>query len=405
MTVSFYNSASYVDAKQYGIVADGTDQWAALTALMATLADGGADPDGAKVILPLGIIGLSQTLVIPNKVSVHGQGRRSTRLKALAGFATSTPVISLGALYDAGIVNGVAFDCYLQDLTVDANSIAGSIGVITAYGQEGSGLRGVLLTGFKGDGFKAVTPGAGFTAANLMFTDVEAYGASSSVNGMNFDGVGGANLVQRITCNGGAVSGIRFKNTALFGGSLHMEALTYGLYADGGNALCDIQGLTNPGLAVTHLFYCFGNRAVVHGLVKGAATNIVKDDVAGMTLTDAFLSSYGGDKHYVGHIIRQTYAVGFTAGVVAPDMQYPSYNRVNTLTQNVSVSAPLNPQIGMELTMRFVQDATGGRTVTWNSIYKGVTLAASGTASQRSIIKFFYDGTYWLQTGTSGWVS
>lgn len=36
---------------------------------------------------------------------------------------------------------------------------------------------------------------------------------------------------------------------------------------------------------------------------------------------------------------------------------------------------------------------------------RGQEGAASGTANQRAVIVFRYDGTYWYQVGTSGWVT
>lgn len=395
---TLYSSLSYVDAKQYGIVADGTDQYAALTALFATIADGGTDPDGCKVILPIGIIGLSQQLIVPDKVALIGQSKRSTIIKALTGFPVSTSVISLGPL-----AAGNAFDCYLQNMEVDANSIAGSNCVQTTRGQEGAGLRNVLLSNFKANGFYGYA--VGNNAANLMFVDIECLGASGSTNGILLDTVGGANLISRVTCNGGATSGIRIKSTMMVGSAFHFESLTNGLYCEGDNAACKVDGIIGAGTAVTQLVYISsGRRIIVSNIVLGTATNAVKDDGNGMTLTNTFVQEYGGTR-YFGNLINEFEAVGVSGGNLAIDMGYPDYKRCNTLTTAAAVQTPTNPLTGMRLTIRFVQDATGGRAVTWASVFKGVTLAASGTTDQRAVIEFFYDGTYWYQTGTSGWIT
>lgn len=389
---------SHVDAKQYGIVADGTDQLAAFNAMFDAIADGGTDPDGAKVYLPVGIIGLSATLTVPDKVALIGQGRRSTVLKALSGFAESTPVVSLGELS-----TGTAFDCYLQDLMVDANNVTGSIAVRTTRGQEGAGLRGVNLSNYKTNGFESAT--AGQSAANLYLVDIECYAGSGATNGILLDTVGGSNLIQRVTVNANATSGIRIKSTQIFGGSFHFEGLTNGLYVDGDNAVCNVHGITSAGTAVTNLVYISsGRRACVGGIVKGTATNALKDDGNGLTLTDTFIQDYGGAK-YIGTLIHEPNPVGSSSNAIALDMSYQAYKRVNTLTENTTVGAPTNGIAGMELSMFFTQDGTGGRTVAWNSVFKGVTLASSGTANQKAFIVFRFDGFNWYQVGVCAWVS
>lgn len=58
---------------------------------------------------------------------------------------------------------------------------------------------------------------------------------------------------------------------------------------------------------------------------------------------------------------------------------------------------------GMTMKMFFTQDATGGRNVNWDAAFKGVTLPLSGTANQKAVIVFEYDGSNWVQVSTSGW--
>jgi hypothetical protein len=75
---------------------------------------------------------------------------------------------------------------------------------------------------------------------------------------------------------------------------------------------------------------------------------------------------------------------------------------IGALTGNITINAPTNPLSGRRLELIFTQDATGGRTVTWNAVFKFATSAwqPNGTASKSSVIAFVYDGTNWQQIGS-----
>lgn len=73
-------------------------------------------------------------------------------------------------------------------------------------------------------------------------------------------------------------------------------------------------------------------------------------------------------------------------------------NVVFTLTGNTTFDAPLNPTVGDVLNFTLIQDGTGGRTTTWNSVFK-VSCALTTTASTKTGISFRYDGTHWVQQG------
>lgn len=75
--------------------------------------------------------------------------------------------------------------------------------------------------------------------------------------------------------------------------------------------------------------------------------------------------------------------------------------KIGPLTGNITLNAPSgSPTIGDWLTIEVVQDGTGGRTVTFNSVYKGVT-AAGTTANRASIWQFRYDGSAWIQVAAN----
>ena len=68
-----------------------------------------------------------------------------------------------------------------------------------------------------------------------------------------------------------------------------------------------------------------------------------------------------------------------------------------TATGNFTVNAQTNALDGDEITIIIIQDATGGRTVTWNSVFKQEWSDTGNTANLRSAIRFIFDGTDWNQ--------
>lgn len=66
-----------------------------------------------------------------------------------------------------------------------------------------------------------------------------------------------------------------------------------------------------------------------------------------------------------------------------------------TATGNITINAPTNPTVGDEFTIEVIQDATGGRTVTWSSQFKFTTAWSDtgNTANKRSSVKWRYSTT------------
>jgi hypothetical protein len=70
-----------------------------------------------------------------------------------------------------------------------------------------------------------------------------------------------------------------------------------------------------------------------------------------------------------------------------------------TLTGAITIAAPVAGTFWPGCTLRFnlIQDATGGRAVTWNTVYKGAPVVTT-TLSTRTAAEFTYDGTNWIST-------
>ena len=75
-----------------------------------------------------------------------------------------------------------------------------------------------------------------------------------------------------------------------------------------------------------------------------------------------------------------------------------------TLGGNRTMAAPTNLIAGAFYSLNIIQDGTGGRTLTWNSIFQftgGVAPTLSTGANASDNIVFRYDGTNLEETGRS----
>jgi hypothetical protein len=92
----------------------------------------------------------------------------------------------------------------------------------------------------------------------------------------------------------------------------------------------------------------------------------------------------------MGGTIAGTYAASYT-----PD-PYLATTHTITLTGNITINAPSNAHYGCPLRMVLAQDATGGRTMTFNAALPnnwGPSLAPSAT----NVIEWYYNGSAWVQ--------
>lgn len=93
----------------------------------------------------------------------------------------------------------------------------------------------------------------------------------------------------------------------------------------------------------------------------------------------------------------QPFNAGNSGASFAPDCSNGEA-QVVTLNSACTVSAPANPPaIGWKLFLVLVQDATAGRAVSWNAIYRDAPNigGALATAGQRVGCEFRWDGASW----------
>ncbi len=87
-----------------------------------------------------------------------------------------------------------------------------------------------------------------------------------------------------------------------------------------------------------------------------------------------------------------------TGGTVTPNVGTSKIIYISA-TSSVTVNAPTNMQAGDKVTFVVTQDGAGGRTVSWNAVFKHEWSDTGNTANKISSINFIYNGTNWLQTG------
>ena len=84
------------------------------------------------------------------------------------------------------------------------------------------------------------------------------------------------------------------------------------------------------------------------------------------------------------------------ASSITPD-PYLGSTAFITLTGNLTMNAPANAHAGCLLSFVVTQDATGGRTVAWNAIFKVPSWNPDTTANAINTVQFVYDGSAWQQ--------
>lgn len=296
-TAKWTCSSTYVS---YAAAPSGGDDAPSLQAAMNVFAAGGT------LILRKGIYLLRSQLKVPNKVTIRGQGRSASTLAADPSyFPVNTPLVRLGN----GLV-GLAFASRVEHLSVDCSGIAGSTGIYANEIQEMCGPSFCIVGGFKKYGIHYEG-----NCANYEIDNCEIYPSISATYGIFLDNSVGSNVVRRNTVgvSGHLDAAVYVLNgcAAILG--LHVEDCTDGAVYDGSDgAIVGITGPTANG-NVTNLVRMLANSRYVSvmGVVKNGATNAVKDEFFGKTITDPMVQSCILGDGYVARLDHYGDRAGF----------------------------------------------------------------------------------------------
>lgn len=423
------------DVRSYSAKGDGvTDDSTAVQAAITAAASAG----GGTVWFPIGTYLIGTTLTISgDNINLAGVGWGSV-IRAKSGLNADlikTPTTS----------GSSRKYCVIRDLQLDGNKAGQTAGhVVHFYGAQYCKIEKCLIinafdhaVSLDGDG------GAGFGFNNTIFDNV-----FDVNNGVITDSNNEANFILnnqfKFAATGNMLnmtSGGHFINGNVFGGSgtYSVPAL---LLANGlsskvignrfdhtrhqgikcnagnqiiiGNEFFDCVTATSNTESVIHIGANNNNMVVGNNIRTDASATwqyaIHQDNpsdkniIVGNQITAGLTGTIQTDVGNTGSNIWR-YNVGFDpagfqsvaySATITPDVSLGGVISVGALTAGITVGTPVNPSIGQLLTFLFTQDATGGRAVTWNGVFK-TAFQPVQAANAISSVTFFYDGTNWQQ--------
>jgi hypothetical protein len=139
-----------------------------------------------------------------------------------------------------------------------------------------------------------------------------------------------------------------------------------------------------------------GTPAIALSLGTGVVGNnidVAWSGVSGVPVTAGAVAN-GNNIRLPRGFVPITYAASVT-----PNMWTTETAKI-TLTGPITINAPASAVAGQFLRFIFVQDATGGRVVTFNAVYKA-SWTPDTTASKTNTITFECDGANWVQVSAA----
>jgi hypothetical protein len=159
-------------------------------------------------------------------------------------------------------------------------------------------------------------------------------------------------------------------------------------------AASNLSDLTSASAARTNL-----------GLGTAATSAATAFDAAGAATAAAAgsLSKSGGTM--TGRFV--TAAVALTDAVTVSVDALGGNDFVLTLGGNRTIAAPANPAANQRIIFELIQDATGSRTVTWDSVYSfgsgsAPTLSTAASAADQVAFRYSAAKSKWLYLGSNG---
>ena len=251
--------------------------------------------------------------------------------------------------------------------------------------------------------------------------------ATGNISGNYF--VGNGSLLTGITGSTAANSAVYLRNSAdagIFatlddigggattltlpnGGFIYADGATTALVNNTANAATDVGFFYTDNVGNTNAVYASSSGSLllydVDGSVGGpysagigaggvfsATGNIVAGgNIRGGNITGVSSTVSTGILNYKDFVVTITYG-----STITPNIALGSIQQV-TLTGNVTMNAfGGTPQAGQSMVIKFIQDGTGGRTLTSSMKWAGGNKTLSTAANAVDIASVFYDGTtYW----------
>lgn len=266
------------------VASGGTDDTTAFATALTAASVTVAGALGNFIEIPHGVTALASSQNIPNRVRVQGVNKRGSILRATAAHAGP---------YMLTATNGILsmFDNRLENLTVDANNVAGLGCIRSDAWQEGGGLRDVLVYNFRTYGLLMQNGYGGASLVEIAQCEFFGSATASATAGIKVEQIsltGNFMLKVRDTSiTGGGVGteltrGIDIVNDSLHCQNVHFETCTTGIYLDGvgHHVLIGVTGASTV-TTLVQIASTFTGSLTMIGCHRGGATNFIVDGRSG----------------------------------------------------------------------------------------------------------------------------
>lgn len=401
-------ASGMVNVKAFGAKGDNsTDDSTAINAAITEAAETRFGGIGTVVYFPPGTYILGSQVVVKNKVRLVGSGRSSTVLKASGGVAPATGLVRLG---DG---TGIVFGCRVENMTIDCNDVAASIGVYSTEANEQSGVYHCVVQNFRTNGIKF----SGASCQNAFVDNSEVYGsASGATSGIYLTGTAGIIHLRYLTVSGNSGSPMTScidneDNIAAFG--IHGEYATNLILFDTNNSI----GIASNIFGHSSITSCVNiNAGASNGIIIGpvytnGATNAVLDNRSSRTITSSNMALYvlgdgaGAAAQVFGSVGALNAGSWFINSAVGGTVRSfvdldttPSvgignvFKAINTGATNITTFD--DGVQGQCITVIF----TTVNTTLVNSATFRMNGAANITPTANDVIQFVYDGGTWFMS-------
>jgi len=172
------------------------------------------------------------------------------------------------------------------------------------------------------------------------------------------------------------------------------------MFALGSNIVANTTSLsiigTNSNVVINATTIFIGNSSVF-GTINSTASG-------GGSTNTAAQYSWSNTQTFSANVVFTGLINAANASILSQTLSYGSTTNWNgalgqiatlTLTGSTTMAAPTNMQVGTYI-LTVIQDSTGSRTITWNSVFKwpvGTAPVLTTTASHKDILSFVCDGT------------
>ena len=413
-----------VKSSKYGAKGDGsTDDTTAISNALTDAAANVSGTSGGVVFFPPGTYIVNSTLTLLTKVRMVGSGRSATVIKAGGSFTfngTTDAVVRIGSASEN------AHGSMIEQLTIDCNDVANSIGVYSTRANEISGLFGCVVSRFR-------LYGAYFTTtntANYSIRDSEFFCSDTSVAGLKhlwIEDSAGAVVVDRCTFNsysGGAESGVCIHLDHTGGhvvtvSNCHFETGDIGIRQTGNGA----KLTSNTGHSNLPVLFARDNSTVntiIDGLYAAGSATGLSDSTTGFTsggevfyaevngaATVVTISTATGNTWTIPNPVTMSGRVKHSGTHVGPNL--------TTLTCGTATTIPAGNMFGLSsspagtTTVTSFTNSDNGRRVIFYGQAGTVTISdgnniktdgASIAMGANDIVEFACVGTTWCQVAT-----